>query len=87
MIFSGALIVIDGRHLLHSCNDWPKSATFQDICSGYVAFCCSQGSYVKVVFDGYGSTNSTNIAEQKRRSKGKASKTYLFDLGMSVQTS
>ena len=52
MIFSGAQVVIDGRHLLHSCYDWPKSATFQDICNGYVSFCFSQGSYVEVVFDG-----------------------------------
>ena len=33
--------------------------------------------YVEVVFDGYGSNNSTKAEERRRRSEGKASKTYF----------
>ena len=72
---------------MHAAHDWTKGEKLKDICNGYVSFCLSLGSNVEVVFDGYGSNNSTKAEERRRRSAGKASKTYIFNLGLSLQTS
>ena len=72
---------------MHAAHDWTKGEKFQDICNCYVSFCLSLGSNVEVVFDGYDSNNSTKAEERRRRYEGKTSKTYIFNLGMSLQTS
>ena len=85
--FNGTQVVIDGGHLLHAGYEWPKDATYLDICHGYIFFCRSQGTQIEVIFDEYNSLNSTKRAEQIRRSAWKSSREYEFHLNMTPQTS
>ena len=74
-----SVVVLDGGHLLHTVI-WSTPSTYGDICQSYISYILKNyGAGSTVVFDGYGSENSTKVVEQRRRAQHHMSSDILFD--------
>ena len=64
-----SIFVVDSGHLLQIVV-WPQPSTYGGVCQSYISYILKHyGAGSTVVFDEYGSTNSTKVAEQRRRAK------------------
>ena len=80
-----SIFVVDGGHLLQTVI-WSQPAKYSDICQSYVSYTLRHfGIGTTVVFDGYG-TNSTKVAEQRRRAMKQTSSDIIFDENMQTTT-
>ena len=78
--------VLDGGHLVHVV-PWPTAATYKQVCQAYVTYTVQHyGGQSVIVFDGCGSTSSTNAAEQQRRVTQSISADILFECDMKTTT-
>lgn len=73
-----ALYVVDGGHLLQTVV-WPLHGTYGDVIAEYVAYVQNHfGTGTFIIFDGYGSRDSTKFAEQERRANVHVSAKIVF---------
>ncbi len=73
---------LDGGDLLHVVPR-PTTATYKQVCEVYVNYTVQHyGVQSVVVFDGYGSSASTNAAEQQCRATQSISADILFECDM-----
>src|SRR6218665_614725 len=80
------LFVLDGGHLLQSVV-WPQPSTYAGVCHSYISYILKHyGAQSTVVFDGYGSTTSTKVAEQRRRAQKCTSVDIIFHDDMPTTT-
>ena len=62
---TNCIFVVDSGHLLQSVV-WPQPSTYGGVCQLYISYTLKHyGAGSTVVFNGYGSTNSTKVAEQR----------------------
>ena len=77
---------LDGGHLLHVVPR-PTAATYKQVCEVYITYAVQHyGVQSVVVFDGYGSSASTNVAEQQCRATQSISADILFEGDMKTIT-
>ena len=80
------LFVLDGGHLLQSVV-WPQPSTYAGVYQSYISYILKHyGAQSTVVFDGYGSTTSTKVAEQRRRAQKCTSSDIIFEDNMPTTT-
>ena len=74
-----SIFVVDGGHLLQRVV-WPQPSTYGGVCQSYMSYTLKHyGAGSTVVLGGYGSTNSTKVAEQRRRAQKHTSSDSIFD--------
>lgn len=77
-----AIFVVDGGLLLQTVV-WPQGSTYGDVCQSYITYMLTHyGARSTVVFDGYRSTSSTKVSEQRRRCHKHTSSNIIFDDNM-----
>ena len=74
--------VLDGGALLHRI-PWSRGCTYRDICHQYTEYVARKYRNAIVVFDGYESTSTKDMTQQ-RRSKGNAGATVTFTADMTI---
>ena len=80
-------LVVDGGHLLQTLV-WPTPSTYGDVCQSYISYTLEHyGAGSTVVFDGYSSSNSTKVVEQRRRAQRCTSNDVIFDDNTPTATS
>ena len=80
------LSVLDGGHLLQSVV-WPQPSTYAGVCESYISYILKHyEAQTTVVFDGYGSTTSTKVVEQRRRAQKCTSTDIIFNDNMPTTT-
>ncbi|KAG1677542.1 hypothetical protein GQR58_013879 [Nymphon striatum] len=88
-LFQGGLMrktTKNGGHLLQSVV-WPTPSTYVGVCQSYILYILKHyGDQSSVVFDGYGSTTSTEVAEQRRRAQKCTSSDIIFEDNMPTTT-
>lgn len=78
--------VLDGGHLLQSVV-WPQPSTYAGVFQSYISYILKHyGAQSIVMFDGYGSTTSTKVAEQRRRAQKQTSSDIVFEDNMPTTT-
>ncbi|KAG1673056.1 hypothetical protein GQR58_015707 [Nymphon striatum] len=65
----------------------PKPSTYAGVCQSYISYILKHyGDQSTVVFDGYRSTTSTKVAEQRRRAQKCTSSDIIFEDNMPTTT-
>ena len=81
-----SIFFVDSVHLLQSVV-WLQPSTYGGVCQLYISYTLKHyGAGSTVVFNGYGSTNSTKVAEQRCRTKIHTSSDIIFDDSMPTST-